>query len=230
MNFTNAKVITPILIATVGGCASTEHFVPAERATARSPEGFVAADYEMSVDGTPLGDAVVWSDGAKETEIAGKKVPAIHVGFRIENRSNTALEIAPADLNLHITSDDRTVRRAQPDRVEGSRSVNPGEEGELSLYFALPGDLRARDVDAFRIEWKAIAGDLTYTQRTPFLEHTPPRYVATAPYRATYYYSPFYDPFLCSPFLYRGGLIVHGRPFFHRHGYIIPRHRRYRHH
>jgi hypothetical protein len=210
------KIAGALLLVLAAACAASEKFTPAERATAISPQGYTAADYEMVVEGERLGDAMVWSNGAHRTE-SGRTV--VHVGFRVENDTDLPIEIAPEDVQIHVVADDQTIRRSQADIVEGARVVEPGREGTLALYFALPKGVSPQDVDAFRVSWKAHANGLEYVQRTPFLEYEEP---VAYPYAYgglynSFYYSPFYDPFLYSPFYHRG-LIV--RPVPYRHYYF----------
>jgi hypothetical protein len=205
--------IIPLLIL-AGGCVTTASYRPGEHATARSPQGYVAADYDMIADGERLGEAIVWSDGTERIVLDGRKTTAVHVGFRIENATVDPLVLDPERVTLHFEHDGRVIHLSQPDRIDGTRTIPPDEEGELSLYFALPPGVSPRDVDAFRVEWRATAGALTYAQRTPFLEYDPdPAYRTYV--TVGYYYSPFFDPFLYDPFFYRHQLIVHMTPFVH---------------
>src|SRR5688572_8408846 len=108
------KTAAPLLACCVAaGCATTENFTPAERATAISPEGFTAADYEIAVEGERLGDVMVWSNGAHRSDLDGRRT-VLHVGFRVENDSDLSIEIDPSDVQIHVETDGRIVRRSEP--------------------------------------------------------------------------------------------------------------------
>lgn len=198
----------------VAACATPERFTPAERATAISPQGYTAADYEMVVDGERIGDAVVWSNGARRTHSDGDRT-MIHVGFRVENDTDVPIEIDPDDVEIRAKTDGRTIRKREADRIEGSQVIDPEREETIDLYFAMPPGVDPQDLDSFRVNWTARAGDLAYTQRTPFLEYEEPMIYPPYPWIG-FYYSPFYDPFLHGP-IARRGLIV--RPVPYRHYY-----------
>jgi hypothetical protein len=198
----------------LAGCATPERFTPGERATAISPQGYTAADYEMVVEGERLGDVMVWSNGARKSEADGDRT-MIHVGFHVENDSDLPIEIDPAEVEIRAKADDRVIRRSHADLVEGNRMIPPGRDGSFALYFAMPRGVSPQDLDSFRLSWTARAGDLEYTQRTPFLEHEEPMAYGPYPF-ATFYYSPFYDPFLFGPFM-RENLIVRPVPYRHYH-------------
>ncbi len=210
------RIAAPLLLGVVAAsCATSEEFIPTEHATGISPQGYTAADYEMVAKGEHLGDAMVWSDGAYRSRVDGRPT-VVHVGFRVENDTDQPIQVDPSDIRIHVQSKGRTIRRSKPDYVEGSRTIEPGKDGNLSLYFVMPDGVSPRDVDGFRVEWSARAGDLVYNQRTPFMEQPEPLAYYQDPYYSPLYYSPFYDPFFYSPFSYRP-LIVRPGPYRHYH-------------
>jgi hypothetical protein len=168
----------------------------------------------MVVDGERLGDAVVWSNGARRSDDDGDRT-MLHVGFRVENDTDVPIEIDPDDIEIRAKADGKVIRKRAADRIDGSLAIAPDQEGTIDLFFAMPPGVDPQDLDSFRVNWTARADDLVYVQRTPFLEYEEP--VAYAPHPwATFYYSPFYDPFLFGPIM-RNGMIV--RPVPYRHYY-----------
>jgi hypothetical protein len=206
-------VVSLLAGLTAASCATTESFTPAERATAISPEGYAAADYEMTAEGERLGDAIVWSDGAYRSKGYGDRT-VVHVGFKIENEGEEPIELDTSAVEIRAETDDRVIRKQEPDVVEGSRTISPGGEGTVHLYFVMPSDVSPQDLDSFRVNWSADAGGLVYHQRTPFLEQRENYAYGYAPFHSSFYYTPFYDPFFY-PGLTHRGLIV--RPFPYRH-------------
>jgi len=197
------------------GCVTSENFTPAERATAISPEGYTAADYELVAEGEHLGDAMVWSNGAYERD--GDTV--VHVGFQIENVTDTPIELNSDDVQIRVQAEDTTVSVEGPTLVSGSTVIPPGTERTAALFFELPAGISPDDVYAFRVSWAAHSGSLEYEQRTPFMEYDEPAlidpYYRGGYYGSAFYYTPFYDPFVFSPFNYRP-LISRPGPYRYR--------------
>jgi hypothetical protein len=193
--------------------ASRERFEPAERATARTAEGYTAAEYEIQGREGVLGDAKLWTRGAFRAEVRGQKRTVVHVGFELENNSNQPFELVRDQIYLDSATLDRAVvRDIPPTQVNGSTTVPPGATRRVDAFFSLPPGAMPHDADAFRVHWKIANGSVSYAQRTPFLE-TPDRQV---PY---YYYTPFYDPFYYDPYIFSPRVIVHRYPYRHRHIY-----------
>jgi hypothetical protein len=161
-------------------CALPENFVPAERSTGLSPDGHLAADYDVAVDGQRLGDVSVWTDGAESLYRDDRTV--LHVTFQVDNVSEIPIEIVPNAVQLR--AGDRIVRPRRAELVYGERIVPPGEIGLMVLRFTMPEDVDPQDLDAFEIDWEARAGELVYAQRTPFLEIDGSRYAYPVPLAA----------------------------------------------
>lgn len=207
-----------ILAIVAGACASApEDFIPAEMASGITPEGYAAADYEMIVEGSRLGDVMVWSDGAYRADVNGERRTVIHVGFDVSSYVDVPIEINPQVAELRIQVNGSIVRQ-EADFIAGPQTVAPNTDQTLSMYFVLPRGVEPQHIDAFRISWKATAKGLTYAQRTPFIEYEPAYYY---PYYGPtwgfgYYYSPFYDPFYYYPYAAYGPAIIHPTPYRHR--------------
>ena len=150
-----SRLITTMLFIGAAGCATSQSFQPIAK-----------ADQEMVAEGHRLGEVVVRSDGAREEKIAGDERTVVHVGFLVENATDAPLQIDPGALMLQIEG--RLLTISQPIDVRGDRLIPAEGKGELALYYALPKGVVPRDVDAFRLDWSASAGSLTYAQRTPF--------------------------------------------------------------
>lgn len=212
------KTVRHIMIAAIpvslalAACGSTpESFEPSERATARSPEGYSAAEYELVSRDGALGDAKVWSHGARTMSVDGVSRTVVHVGFALENTSDEAIVLDLDRLTLDSARlDHAVVRDIRPARVDGSATIQPGQVNEINAYFPLPRDVLPQQVDAFRVKWRVGDDEVTYQQQTPFVE-SPDRA------RYAYYYTPYYDPFYYDPYFYHPRIIVHARPYRHRH-------------
>ena len=197
------------------GCEPDVAFRPAERATATSPSGYSAADYDIMGPYGHFADAKVWSRGAYEADMKGDEHIVIHVGFIIENSLDRPIVLDESQLVLDSVTieGERTLDR-RPDWLEGDVEIPPGSEREVHVYFVLGTDdeLEPWDIDAFRARWvlRDVEGRLRYSQRTPFLPRRPDVDRATG-----YYYSPFYDPFYHGPHYYNRSPIVHPSSFRH---------------
>lgn len=203
----------PVSLALVGCGSTPESFEPSERATTRSPEGYSAAEYELVSRDGDLGDAKVWSRGARIMNVDGRQRTLVHVGFLLENSSDQPIVLDLDRLTLDSARlDHAVVRDIRPLHVEGNLTVQPGEVREIDAYFPLPRDVRPQDVDAFRVKWRIGNDEVSYQQQTPFVE-SPDR----TRYAYAYYYTPYYDPFYYDPYFYHPRIVVHARPYRHRH-------------
>lgn len=188
--------------ALMAGCAGTQHFDAAERATGLSPQGYGAAEYDIWGARGNAGEARVWATGAYEANVDGREMTVIEVVLELEN--NAAEPMVLSALRLDSTNADGVrLTDLAPVRVEGGGVVAPGQLERVRAYFAIPERYDPEDIGDFRVRWALRQGERTYAQRTPFLQ---------AP---EYYYDPFYDPFLGDPFL-TPGAHVFLRPYaFH---------------
>jgi hypothetical protein len=202
----------PVALALIACGARQEKFEPGERATARSPEGYTAAEYEISGRNGELGEARVWSRGARIMDVDGARRTVVHVGFALENTSDEPIELDLDQLALDSARlDHAVVRDIHAARVDGNATIQPGQMGEINAYFPLPRDVSPQQVDAFRVKWRVGDSEITYNQQTPFVESPDERVYA-------YYYTPFYDPFFYDPYFYHPTVVVHARPY--RHYYV----------
>lgn len=196
------------------GCGGPEltSFEPAEKMTARSPEGYSAAEYDLRTDDRALGEAKVWSDGAFRKEIRGLDRTVVHVGFLIESHVDEPLRLDTDGMRLRSAIlDQRTLEDIQPAAVEGMTTVQPQGRQQIDVYFALPRGTGPTDVNAFQVRWQLRARALTYRQETPFLQSQAEQYAGM------YFYTPFYDPFFYDPYGFPTRIVIHRYPYRHYH-------------
>lgn len=175
------------------GCVTQpERFRPGERVNATSPDGFLAAQYDLEDERGFVGEVKVWSDGAERQD----GVTVVHVAFEIENFSADELRFDEDALRLDSATLDRGVLRGVPPAlIEGARTIAPRSAATVGAIFVLPEEVQPQQVDAFRVHWR-VSGAATLAQITPFFEEEEVR-MAAGPY---YWDSPFFDPFFYEPF------------------------------
>lgn len=216
-NLDNKGAILPVILlcGVFASCAAQQAFLPAERATGISPQGYPAADYQLDVNSHALGDARVWSNGTSTRyDTQNRRATVTHVGFSIKNRSESTLRLNEGGLRIDIATADRVIEDLPVVQIEGSTSVPPEKDRIVNTYFLLPEGISATKVRAFRVHWQLIDGDKVYAQRTPFMESPEPH-----PYPARFFYSPFYDPFYYGPFGYPRMMVLHQYPYLFYHRY-----------
>lgn len=179
------------------GCVSSRAFVPGEHVTAFSPEGgHYAAEYTIMDSGHALAEVKVWSRGASRDGSGDSTL--IHVGFEVNNQSDSALRFDPNQLYL----DEVGARQPTPvkaARVDGDSRVQPGQNAELDVWFELPRDVWPSDVAGYRVGWTVTNGR-RYSQQTPFFHAVnrrdlDPWYGYSAPYGVYYGYSSWPWPY-----------------------------------
>lgn len=202
-------IIRPFIVlagaALIAACAkSPESFEPAERATALTARGYLAAEYELRDNSGALGEVRVWSNGARWRRIGAGKRTVLHVAFEIENNSNRPFHLVRDSLQLDsATTNEGVMRDIGPYSIEGSLDVPRGASRTVHVFFTFPEEIKPQEIDAFRLKWKVSNSTIAYTQRTPFLEQRD----------YAYYYSPFYDPFYYDPFYYPYAYYPTVRPY-----------------
>lgn len=177
------------------GCAGTQHFDAAERATATSPRGDLAAEYEITGATGQIAETKVWLRGAHEDRVDGAEVTVIEVVFDVENEGRAPVALSDVRIDS-MTVDGVALDDLRPFRVEGDRVVPPGGEGRLSAYFAIPQRFDPEDIAQLEVGWALRHAEGTYAQRTPFRQA--PEYYA--------YDYPYYAPFVFDRFSYPWGL------------------------
>jgi hypothetical protein len=199
-------------VLVLGACSLPESFVPTEAVTSRTPEGFLAAEYDVVVDGRIEGVVHVWSNDAYEEDFEdGTERTYVDVGFRLESNPDSTLRLDPADVTLEtITTDARIDLGAKPVAAEGELSSTGGRPAAVEVLFEAPAGVEPQDLDGFRVRWRVATPRGTFEERTPFLEVQP----NPALYSGSFFYSPYYDPFIQGP--YHDVIIVHPQPFPHR--------------
>lgn len=203
-----------LVAVTLGfACAPRQPFMPTERLTAYSPQGYAAAEYDLHTRRGHLGQVRVWSHGAERVTFEGRRRALLHIGLEIQNESNTPLVLDEGQLHLDSATVNGTVFENIPvARIRGNTVVPPGGETTVDVYFALSPGIYPTDVRAFRFRWALRDDGAVYTQRTPFIEEP------WGPPRGPYYHTPFYDPFYYGYFGPRG-MIMHPYPYYHYRHY-----------
>jgi hypothetical protein len=161
------------------GCAlAPRTFAPAENATLPAPGGGAAAQYDVEGEGGELAHVEVWSGGVYRAQVDGEARTLVEVTLRLEpGPGRDGVLIRDALVLDAVQTGQRRLRDVPPVRVD-REVLQDGEGTEYTAFFALPADVRPGDVVAFRLRWQVLAGEVTYLQRTPFLEDLPPPYLA----------------------------------------------------
>lgn len=177
------------------GCGGAQHFDAVERATATSPRGDVAAEYEIGDPNSPTAEVKVWTRGAYESVVDGREVTVIAVVVEVENMGSAPIELE--GVTLHGTrAAGASFADLAPFRVEGERVVGPGSESSLRAFFALAERYDPEDIAQFEVSWALRHGGGTYVQRTPF-QQAPDEYATYYGYPYPYlFYIPFAGPSL----------------------------------
>lgn len=203
-------IITASTLVACGGSTAPQSFEPGERATAQSPQGYTAAEYELATSRGDLGDVRVWSRGARTMEMGGMKTTVVHVGFEVENNTTQPLELWDMELDS-ATLQRHILSGIAPARIDGDTTVQPGQVRQIQAYFPLPPGVLPHQVDAFRVRWSVRSPDVTYSQHTPFIEKED---------ALVYYYTPYYDPFFYDWYFSHPRVVVHRYPYRHYHRYL----------
>jgi hypothetical protein len=207
-----------VAILFVLACVSRQSFMPTERLTAFSPQGFIAAEYDLKTRLGDLGQARVWSQGGEYVRFRGQRRTLLHIGLEIENQSEVTLVLDQQRLRLDsATVNGTTFENIQVASIRGDTVIPPGEERRIDVHFALTPGVYPTDVRAFRLRWALRDNGAIYAQRTPFIQ--PP--VARGP--AYWYHTPFYDPFFYGgwgwgygwSWGWPRGVIMHPYPYYH---------------
>lgn len=180
-------------VVVAAGCAGVQHFDATERATASSPEGDVAAEYEVAGASGPLAEVRVWTGGAYESRVDGREMTMIEAVLDVSNEGSAPIVLSEVTLrSLRVSG--VSLGHVRPVRITGEREVPPGGRSRVRAYFAIPQRYDPEDVGRFDIAWQLRHAEGTYAQRTPF--HQPPRerfagsYGYPYPYPAPFAYMP----------------------------------------
>jgi hypothetical protein len=161
-----------VLLALFGlGCgASVQPFVPVAGVRVPAPEGpYTAAEIDLAGDAQRSGEVRVWSRGAYRTELEGRAVTLVHVGFELENRGSVPLQLDERRLSLDdVALADGTLQHVAPVRVEGNASVPPASTAHVDAYFSMPRRTWPDAVLAYRVAWLVQGEGRSYAERTEF--------------------------------------------------------------
>jgi hypothetical protein len=173
------------------GCGGAQYFDATERATASSPRGDIAAEYEIAGPSGPSAEVKVWASGAYKDVVDGREMTVLDVVFDLENNGAEPIELSRIVLDSArasgVSFDD-----LPPIRVEGERIVRGHNEGRLHAYFALPERYDPEDIARFEVGWALRHQEGTYAQNTPFQQAPEYYYYSAYPFPSPYlYYLPF---------------------------------------
>ena len=182
--------VLAVALAMAPACASSQAFHPSEKATGESPEGELAADYDLRTEeGNVFGEGRVWSEGAEETEIDGRDATVVNVGFLLENETDAPMSLLGRRLSLELTMADGTAYRGiRPLRDPGVLTVPPRDRRRVEVTFELSPELEPDDISTFRVRWAVDHEEGRFSEVTSFLQ-TRPVYV---PATYDYWYGPGY--------------------------------------
>lgn len=181
-----------VLAMALSACAATQPFHPTEKATAESPEGVLAADYELRTDdGRVFGEGRVWSNGAEEAEVGGEDRYVVNVGFLLENETDSPITFPSKMLTLEYTTNQGVAYRGVRPVVDpGTTTVPARARKRVDVAFELAPDLDPEDVTAFRVNWKVDHREGGFSEATNFLQTQPTYVPAGYPIYDYYWYSP----------------------------------------
>lgn len=155
------------LLLLTAACSSTRQIREEVRPTQSG--GRTTASYAL-----PAGaEASVWSEGIYRKDAA----TVIHVGIAVDNDGDEPIVVDALAARLEkvdVGDDELTYLPAT--KLDGDVIVQPGEEREVELTFALPAGVDPQDVDGFEVRWVARAGGDTVTNVTGFHETSRLRY------------------------------------------------------
>lgn len=194
-----------------GGCAR-ESFMPAEKISGVSPQGYSAAEYDLSTKQGDFGEVRVWSAGAKEVSYQGRERTVLHIGFEVENISDAPLRMPAEGVRLDsVGLDDSVLEGIAVSRLDGPTAIAPNESARIDATFLLPEGIEPDDLDNFRLRWEIRQNGTVYAEWTPFVEQAYPY--------DRYAYSPVYDPYYGGAFGPPAYGMLYGYPYSYPYGY-----------
>jgi hypothetical protein len=194
-------LLTVLVSVLFGGCARRD-FVPTEKVEAASPDGFAAAEYDLSTKDGDLGTARVWSSGAAEVDRQGGEETVLHVGFEVENASDEPLRLPAEGVRLEsVRLDDGVLEGIPVTRIDGPQVIAAHESARIHASFVMPAGVEPEDMDDFRVRWELRSNGTVHTEWTPFVD-------------SAYAYSPMYDPYYAGAFGPPIYGTVHGYPYY----------------
>lgn len=161
-----------LLVVLCTACVNQRDFAPRENRNGEGPTGRPAAVYPV---GAPpgLGEVRLWSSGARGLEVDGVEVVEIGVGFELENTGAAPLVLDTGSLRcVDVQVGEQSLPELGPVRVEGSATVSPGSRTRVDVAFRPAGVERARDISAFAVRFRVLAGTETALEQvTPFVPY-----------------------------------------------------------
>jgi len=175
-----SRVATALLLFALASCQGFRQFVPREAATGEAPTGESAAEYALENEvGEALGDLRIWSHGAWDDNAEGDEddYTVVHLGFELENRSTSSLEVDPARVavrNLTVDGVGTLDLDPSPD-VDGDVRAAPGRRTTVHFLFRTGQAVDPGRLQSFDAEWAVVDEQGVVTsQVTPFRAYVPP--------------------------------------------------------
>jgi hypothetical protein len=185
--------------AALAACSKRpEVFNPAGPAEGVSPKGERASVHDVVIEGRVMGEAMVWSDGARRKELPARGTrTVVHVGLVIESH-HQPLRLAVEEVALpRVVLDDEVLHEVLPALILGDAEIPAGTVERFDFYFEMKTDPRPQEVDAFVARWVVTdeRGHGRYAQQTAFVDDPWLRFAGDD----SRSYPPYYEPFVVRP-------------------------------
>lgn len=131
---------------------------------------YPVTSYDLKIGGSFIGDAIVWSEGAEDVS---PEEQVLDVEIAIRNVSHAPLRVDVSSALSLTLRDGRTESLGSPQRVVGSRTVQPDSSGRVGLRYRLRAGLAAHDLRGFEFNWRVESHVGDYAQSTAFVALAP---------------------------------------------------------
>lgn len=172
------SAIASLLLLTAA-CATESEALRASDSSSSAPGA--GAYYDINPKGVNLGDAKVWSNGAREEN---DRI-VVEVGLRIRNNTGEPLVLDLSGCGLEILSTKDVQAVDDETSSAGNLSVAPGALERVTIKYTLPAKTDLDKVTGFDFYWRVQTPDGPYTHSTAFQR-------AIRETGGGYYYSPYY--------------------------------------
>ncbi|MHC5062902.1 MAG: hypothetical protein ACYTG5_02875 [Planctomycetota bacterium] len=178
-----------LLLALTPACSSDAYFLPRENATGMSPTGIPAAEYRLD----SVGELRVWARKASVQYENDVERVVLELGFELENNSPDPIEILLEDFELTTRASEGPPMGPFPvAHHEGELALDPGESGEIQIWFHPEGLDSPRDIAAFDLRWRLRrVGGGEFSESAKFLrayrDYGPYGYYGPYPYYPRYW-------------------------------------------
>jgi hypothetical protein len=162
-----------MVLILLAACATLQPFEPVDVNQTRGPDGYRAAEYDISAGHGDWDNVVVhvWTLGpSREEKTKENKSPHtfMDVSWQITNNSKNAVQLDLTRIRLML----RPKPGAQPSAIAPDPSpipsVGPGAEHTLQLSFPLPSSIDVELLQSFEVAWALTGDNQSYRQTTRF--------------------------------------------------------------